>query len=138
MSPTHDRHQPAKGAPEIPLLEWVIGAIGLVIVAAAVGVLLYEAVAGDKSPPDMKLTVQSISQRQSGFLVKIRAENIGGEPAARVEIAAELMEKGRVVESSGTQFDHLPPHSAREAGLFFQRDPRLGEVRLQTRSYEDP
>ncbi len=140
MNRQSDSQQRAKNgeASEIPFLEWIVGALGVMIVAAAVGVLLYEAIAGDKSPPDIKLTVQTTVQRQNGFLVKIRADNIGGEPAARVEITAELLESGKVVEASGTQFEHLPPRSAHEAGVFFQRDPRHVEIRLQARGYEDP
>lgn len=140
MKRPDDRAQPAKKArpPEIPALEWVISGIGLVIVAAAIGVLLYEAIAGDKSPPDVKLNVQSIAQRESGFLVKVRAENIGGEPAAQVDVSAELVEQGKVVETNGTQFDHLPPRSEKEAGVFFKRDPRQGEIRLRAHGYQEP
>ncbi len=140
MSASFDRKKPSKkaSAADIPLLEWVIGALGLVIVTAVVGVLIYEAVAGDKSPPDIKLTVQSIASLQNGFLVKVRAENIGGEPAARVSITAEVWGQSKVSESSETQFEHLPPHSFRDAGVFFQRDPRLNEIRLRALGYEVP
>lgn len=140
MSASFDRKKPSKkaSAADIPLLEWVIGALGLVIVTAVVGVLIYEAVAGDKSPPDIKLTVHSIASLQNGFLVKVRAENIGGEPAARVSITAEVWEQSKVSESSETQFEHLPPHSFRDAGVFFQRDPRPNEIRLRALGYEVP
>jgi uncharacterized protein (TIGR02588 family) len=124
---------------DIPLVEWIISVLGLLIVIAVVGVLVYEAVAGDKSPPDVKLTVQSIEpSRNSGFLVKIRAENVGGEPAAHVLVTAEVLDQQRTVESSETQFAHLPPHSYREAGVFFQRDPRPHEIRLRPGGYEEP
>jgi uncharacterized protein (TIGR02588 family) len=123
---------------EIPALEWIVGSLGLVIVVLAVGVLLYEAFAGDKSPPDVKLTVQTTTQLRNGYLVKVRAENQGGEPAARVRITAELMGKKQVLESRETQFEYLPPHSTREAGVFFSTDPREGEVRLQAQGYEEP
>jgi uncharacterized protein (TIGR02588 family) len=140
MTNSPDRKSRAKSgaAAEIPLLEWVIGGLGLAIVIAVVVVLVYEAVAGDKSPPDVKLTVQSISALQNGFLVKVRAENIGGEPAANVSIIAEVWEKSKVLESSNTQFAHLPPRSAREAGVYFQRDPRPNEIRLRAVGYEEP
>jgi len=35
------------GAPEIPLAEWIVGAVGAVIVLFAIGVLIHEAIAGD-------------------------------------------------------------------------------------------
>jgi uncharacterized protein (TIGR02588 family) len=140
MSAPSDRESRASqsASADIPLLEWVLGALGLAIVMAVVGVLIYEAVAGDQSPPDVKLTVQSITPLQNGFLVKVRAENIGGEPAARVPITAEVWAQSKVLESSETQFEHLPPHSFREAGVFFQRDPRPNEIRLRALGYEEP
>ena len=139
MSVPSTREPRSKSATaDIPLLEWVIGVVGLAIVVGVVNVLIYEAVAGDKSPPDVKLTVQSIAPLQNGFLVKVRAENMGGEPAARVSITAEVWEQSKVVESSETQFEHLPPHSSREAGVFFQRDPRPNEIRLRALGFESP
>lgn len=140
MMASSDRNDASKksSSADIPLLEWVIGALGLVIVSAVVGILIYEAVAGDKSPPDVKLTVQSVAPLQNGFLVKVRAENIGGEPAARVSITAEVWEQSRVSESSETQFEYLPPHSFRDAGVFFQREPRPHEIRLRALGYEVP
>lgn len=140
MAQSPDREsQPKKKAPsDIPLLEWVVGGLGLLIVTAVVSVLVYEAVAGDHSPPDVKLTVQSIAPLQNGFVVKIRAKNLGGEPAAQVSITAEVRDGSKVVESSETQFAHLPPHSHREAGVFFQADPRHHEIRLRASGYEEP
>lgn len=138
-APSHRERRPGRNtAAEIPALEWVIGGLGLAIVLAVAGVLLYEAIAGDHSPPEVRLTVQAIAPLQHGYLVKVRAENLGGEPAARVSIAAELWEKSTLVEESETQFEHLPPHSTREAGIFFQRDPHAKEIRLRARGYEAP
>jgi uncharacterized protein (TIGR02588 family) len=125
-------------ASDIPQIEWIIGAIGLLIVLSAVGLLMYEAIGGDKSPPDVKLTVETMEQLRNGYLVKVRAVNEGGEPAARVAIEVELLNDGEIVESGETQFEYLPAHSKREAGVFFTRDPRQGELRLKARGYEEP
>jgi len=123
---------------DIPLVEWIIGAAGLMIVAVAVGVLVREAVAGDKSPPDVKLTVEAIAPLRNGYLVKVRAENEGGEAAARVAIEVELLNQTQVVEKTETQFEYLPAHSTREAGVFFTGDPREGELRLRALGFEAP
>lgn len=125
-------------ASEIPRLEWIVSLLGLALVVLAVTLLLYEAVAGDKSPPDIKLTVQAITPLKNGFLVKVRAFNEGGEPAARIAVKAELLEDAQVAEESETQFEYLPPHSSRDAGVFFKNDPLQGEVRLQALGYEEP
>lgn len=123
---------------QIPLVEWIVGGIGLLIVVLALSVLLYEVVAGDKSPPDVKLTVQTIEPLRNGFLVKVRAENEGGKPAASVTVKAELVEDAQVAEESETQLDYLPPHSSRDAGVFFTRDPRQSKVRLKALGYQEP
>ena len=110
----------------------------MLLVAAVVAVLVFEAVSGDKSPPDVKLAVQTIVPLRNGHLVKVRAENEGGQPAARVAIVAELVQDAQVIETGETQFEYLPAHSTREAGVFFTRDPRRGELRLRARGYEEP
>ena len=140
MSASSDRKNAAKKShlADIPLVEWIIGAVGLLIVAGAIGVLVHEALAGDKSPPDVQLAVRMIAPRNGGYLVKVRAENVGGQPAARVGITAELVSDGKVLETREAQFDYLPAHSTREGGLFFDRDPRAGELRLRALGYEEP
>lgn len=123
---------------DTPLAEWIVGAFGLMIVAAAIGILVYESAVGDKSPPDVKLTVQTIARQRNGYLVRLRANNEGGQPAARVTIKVELMDKEQVLEESETQLDYLPAHSIREAGVFFTREPRPADLRLRAVGYEKP
>lgn len=138
-APSHrDRPSGKNAKADIPALEWVVGGVGLAIVVAVISVLLYEAVAGDKSPPDVKLTAGAAVPLQHGYLVKVSAENVGGEPAARVSVTAELWDQSSLLEASETQFEHLPPQSTRKAGVFFQRDPRAKEIRLHARGYEVP
>ena len=121
----------------IPKLELLVGMFGLLLVLAAVGVLIFEATQGDQSPPDIELTVSGIFAGKNQFLVKVTAENQGGLPAARVMVHAELVENGQVIEDSETELDYLPPHSTREAGVFFSRDPRQGEVRLIAKGFDE-
>ena len=137
MSASSDRPEKPPTA-EIPRVEWIISGLGLLLVIFAVSVLFYEAVAGDKSPPDVKLTVLVIEPLRNGYLVKLRAENEGGEAAARVQVKAELVKDNETLEESDTQFEYLPPHSSRDAGVFFSSDPRAAEVRLKAHGYEEP
>jgi len=108
------------------------------VVMSAIGVLIYEEVAGNKSPPDVKLSVEAITPLRNGYLVKVRAANEGGEPAARVPITVELRSEGEEVETREIQFEYLPAHSIRDAGVFFSADPRQGELRLEASGYEEP
>ena len=123
---------------DIPLVEWIVGGIGVLIVVGIVGLLIYDAVSGDKSPPDVKLTVEGIVPQRNGYLVKLGAANQGGEAAARVGLKVELLKQGQIVETRETQVEYLPGRSARAAGAFFKHDPRIGELRLHACGYEEP
>jgi uncharacterized protein (TIGR02588 family) len=84
----------------IPIWEWIVAAIGFVLVASVIGFLLYEAIAGKRLPPDVKLSVDSVVQTRNGYLAKIIAVNEGGMTAAGVVIEGELRRGTEPVESS--------------------------------------
>ena len=129
-----------KGNDSIPALEWIVAAVGVVILVATLGFLFREAASGDKSPPDIVVQVDSISASPEarGFLVEFRAVNRGGTTAATVGIAAELTDNGSTIESQGTQLDYLPAHSTRVGGLFFSHDPRQFKLTLRSSGYQKP
>ena len=74
----------------IPILEWIVATIGFVLVAGVISFLLYEAIVGNRLPPDVKLSVDSVVQTRNGYLAKITAVNEGGMTAAGVVIEGEL------------------------------------------------
>ena len=123
---------------EIPPLEWVVGALGALIVAAALAFLIYEGVAGDRSAPDIKVEIKETAQVRNGYRVRFEAMNEGGEAAANIVIEGELAKGETSVETSETSIGYLPSHSERGGGLFFNRDPRSFELRVRARGYEDP
>jgi hypothetical protein len=53
---------------DAPLWMWGIGLLGLVLVLGSIGFALYEAVAGDSSPPDVTVQMMEILPAQNGFL----------------------------------------------------------------------
>jgi uncharacterized protein (TIGR02588 family) len=117
---------------------WAIASVGLVLVAGSIGFLLYEAAAGDASPPDVTVRVDSISPTRSGFLVTFRAINEGGSTAEGLTVEGELKKGDGSVETSNTTIEYVPSHSEREGGLFFTSDPRQSELRLRAKGYEKP
>jgi uncharacterized protein (TIGR02588 family) len=123
---------------EAPPWMWALGLLGLALTLGSVGFLLYEAAAGDNSPPDVSVRVESVAQNRNGYLVRIRAVNEGGSTAAGLTVEGELFGGGRSVETSDTVIEYLPPHSEREVGLFFTTDPRAHELRLRAKGYEKP
>ena len=122
----------------IPIWEWIVAGVGLVLVAGVIGFLIYEAFTGKRLPPDVKLSVDSVVEIRNGFLVRITAVNEGGITAEGVIVEAELRSGTEPVERSRTTIDYLPPRSEKKAGLFFTRDPRQLDLQVRSLGYEEP
>jgi uncharacterized protein (TIGR02588 family) len=100
--------------------------------------MLYEAIAGDSSPPDVSVKIQSVLPTQNGFRVEFRVVNAGGGAAKGLNVAGELRVGDDVVETSETTIDYVPSHSERQGGLFFTLDPHLYDLQLRAEGYETP
>jgi len=122
----------------IPIWEWIVAGVGLVLVASVISFLIYEAFTGKRLPPDVKLSVDSVVEIRNGFLVRITAVNEGGMTAEGVIVEAELRSGTEPVERSRTTIDYLPPRSEKRAGLFFTRDPRQLDLQVRSLGYEEP
>jgi uncharacterized protein (TIGR02588 family) len=123
---------------DAPLWMWGIGVLGLVLVLGSIGFMLYEAAAGDSSPPDVTVHLDSIRPTQSGFLIEFRAVNEGGTTAEGLTVEGELRNGTESVETSNTTIEYVPSHSERAGGLFFKSDPRQYQLQLRAKGYEKP
>ena len=123
---------------DIPPLEWFVGGLGALIVAAVIAALLYEGFAGDASPPEIHVEIKDVAAVRDGFRVRFEARNAGGEAAAQVTVEGVLSRPGAEPETSVVTLAYLPAHSERGGGLFFRADPRGGDLTVRARSYEDP
>jgi uncharacterized protein (TIGR02588 family) len=138
------RSEPAAGPKEppsdraIPLLEWIVGGLGAVLVAGAIGFLLYHSQARDQTPPEFRLEAERVLDLQNAYLVQFRAFNEGTSAAAAVTIEGELVSPDGTAEVSEAVLDYLPPRSDRAGGLLFQSDPRAGELSLRAKGYAKP
>jgi len=121
-----------------PLLEWVVGGLGAVLVGGAIAFLFHHALMRDRSPPDLIVTSEQVVRTQQGYLVRFRAANEGRSAAAQVTIEGEFTGPDGSVEVSDVVLDYLPPHSDREGGLLFTQDPRDGALRLRATGYARP
>src|SRR5687767_5251870 len=117
---------------------WGIALLGLALVLGSIVFMLYEATAGDSSPPDVSVRVDSILPARNGFLVEIRVVNEGGSTAEGLTVEGELRNGTESVEISNTTIEYVPSHSEREGGLFFTLDPRQYELQLRAKGYEKP
>lgn len=118
--------------------EWLVAAIGLLLLVASIGYLAYDEVAGNGDVPVPTLRITGIEPQGKHFLVRLQVANAGRATAADLRVEGELRRGGEVVERSETEFAYLPGRSTREAGLFFRHDPRALELVLAARSYQQP
>jgi uncharacterized protein (TIGR02588 family) len=130
------REPPAPRA--IPVLEWVVGALGAFLLAGTIGFLVWHALGRNDAPPDVRLAVESVVELQNGYLVQFRAMNQGGSAAAQLLIEGDLAGPDGPIETSEATLDYLPPRSDRQGGLFFARDPRGLDLRLRAKGYAKP
>lgn len=119
------------------VLEYVVAAIGLLFVIAAIGFMSYKAFTHGDQPPMISLRVVQVERSSGGYLVSIEARNTGDDTAAELGVEGTVERPGQEPETSETTFDYLPPDSVREGGLFFSENPG-GALTLRVLSYREP
>lgn len=124
--------------PETPLLEWISAAVGLVLFLATVGIVGWEVVAGDDTPPRFAVEAGEVAAVPGGYRLLVRVRNEGGAPAAGVVLDGALTPAGGARQSAQATFDLIADGSVREGALFFTADPRQARVDLHVSAYVDP
>ena len=136
---TQTQQSRRKGKPgDIPAAEWAVAAAGLLIVVCVIAIVLYEAAAGDTSPPDISVNLQSVRAVQRGYVAEIRIRNDGGTTASAVRIEGVLRDRTGSEQRAEATVAYVAPHSTARAGLFFRSDPRAGDLSLRPLGYEEP
>ena len=118
--------------------EWVIAALGFLLVLGTVGHIAYTALTTDPSVPVVTVDHITTESTKGGHVVTFRARNSGASTAAALTISGQLLDGTRVVETSEVVLDYLPSNGERQGGLIFQNDPARHEVRLEALGYADP
>jgi uncharacterized protein (TIGR02588 family) len=136
-APVSDRYENSTNS-DIPALEWIIGTAGFVLVTALIVFLFYHAITQNQSPPDVVVSVTSITQIRSGYLVMVKTLNHGNSTAAEVGVQGELRNGPELLEQSHATLDYLPPYSEKSLGLFFTRDPRQFDLAVRALGYVEP
>lgn len=120
-------------------LEWVIFAVGLVLVVSTLGYLIYDATATSEAPPNIEVKLGEIQPQGQNFLVPVIAENKGKQTAETVQIEVVLEKEGKEEESAELQIQFLPRGAKRSGWVTFETDPRTVE-KIKTRAvgFEKP
>jgi uncharacterized protein (TIGR02588 family) len=138
MTETSDEKQRQREDEAPPFWEWVVAGIGTLLLLSALAFFAYEALQQDEGPPQPVVRVTSIDRQGSGYTVRLQVHNAGRSTAANLRVAGVLVQDGKELERSDTEFQYLPGRSSREAGLFFTRDPRQHALQVRAESYQEP
>ncbi len=123
---------------KIPFLEWLMAAIGLILVGGALGFIIYEASTNGHEPPILKVGYGAVEKNEAGYLVKFEVENSGDETAADVVIEGKLTKGAEEIETSSVTFDYAPSQSKRGGGLYFKNNPQEFNFELAPKGYQKP
>lgn len=123
---------------KVSFWEWLIAAVGLILVVGAVGATLYRAVTKELTPPQIKVIYDSSEANGDGYLVKFRVVNRGSQTAAAVTIEGELKNGAESVEISSATLTYAPANSERRGGLYFSKNPQQFDVQIRATGYEEP
>ena len=132
------QERPNAGEDSVPLAEWVAAACGAVVMLVTLASLGWLAIHERDGMVEPVVHVVAIDRRGERFHVRLRVENEGGAAAAGLRVQAQLRRGDAVVEESEVEFDHVPAHAHRTAGMFFRNDPRQAALELSVRSYRQP
>ncbi|MDG2530303.1 hypothetical protein [Caulobacter endophyticus] len=121
---------------DIPPLEWISAAVGLLCALVAIGFVGWDALVGERSPPSIEVRLVAVTPTPHGFVAEVEAINHGGSPAAQVAIEGVLSGQGEP-ETAQATLDYIPEQSRADGGLVFEHDPRVGRLVLRAKGFAD-
>ena len=119
-------------------LEWIVFALGLVLVLGTVGFLVWDASQGEGSPPDLSVSLGRPEPRGEGWAVPVTVRNHGGETAEGARVVVTLEVPGGEKEEAEYDVAFVPRGSQREGWVHFLHPPGTGRLTGRVSGYEKP
>lgn len=119
-------------------LEWVVFAVGLILVASTLGYLIYAGASMGDDPPRLEVRLGIPEQRQFNFIVPVAVVNHGDETAEGVRIEVVLEKGGEEKARGELDVAFLPRHATREGWVTFEQDPRTAQLKARVLGYQKP
>ncbi len=119
-------------------LEWTVFALGLVLVLGTVGALVWDALQGEDSPPDLSVTLGRPERRGESWAVPVTVHNRGGETAEGARVVVTLELPGGEKEEAEYDVAFVPRGSQREGWVHFLHPPGTGRLTGRVSGYEKP
>ena len=125
-------------------VEWIVFAVGLVLVLSALGYLAYEGATMGNDPPSIEVRLGTPEQRTHNFIVPVTVTNHGDETAEGITVEVTLENAGGGDSGAGEPvrgeltIAFLPRRATREGWVAFQQDPRAARLTARVLGYEKP
>jgi uncharacterized protein (TIGR02588 family) len=124
--------------PQKNWLEWLVFAVGLVLVAGTLAYLTYTGATMGSQPPDIEIRLGTPEQRAHSFNVPVSVFNHGDKTAGAIRIEVVLKSGGVEKERGELDIPFLPRGATREGWVTFEQDPRTAELKARVLGYEEP
>lgn len=121
-----------------PIFEQVLGAIGVVLLAACVVFLVYEGLNGDEHPGQVTATMTEVLPAGNMYIVTFELHNAGSQTLSNVQVTARLTDGNRELERANVTIDYLPGRSRTAGGFYFKNDPRTHTLEIKPEGYQEP
>lgn len=121
-----------------PLLEWLLGGIGVVLFVGAIAFLVYEGSGAEDRPAGVEIRIDEVIVIDDAYLVRYRAHNLGTQTLVDLHISARVLDGQTELERVEAGIDYLPGRSWRRGGLYLREDPRKYRVDIGVGGYQEP
>lgn len=119
-------------------LEWIVFAVGLVLVAGTLAYLTYKGATMGSDPPSLEVRLGTPEQRAHNFIVPVTVLNHGDQTAGAVHIEVVMESVGAEQARGELDIDFVPRHATREGWVTFEQDPRAAQLKARVLGYEKP
>lgn len=119
-------------------LEWLVFGLGLLLVLGTVGFLVWDAVQGAGSPPDLSVVLGHPEPRAGSWAVPVAVRNHGGETAEGAHVVVTLELPGGEKEEAELDVAFVPRGSQRQGWVHFLHPPETGRMTGRVSGYEQP
>jgi uncharacterized protein (TIGR02588 family) len=127
---------------DVPLIQWIVAGIALVVVLASFGVVAYAGLARDDDQPAIEARIDSVSAGAVGYQVHVTVTNRGGGAAMDVQVQATGTDHSAAAAALGAlsplRFDYLPGGSSATGMFVVPADPRTTGLQVEVASYRQP
>jgi uncharacterized protein (TIGR02588 family) len=106
--------------------EWMIFALGLILILMTLGYLIYAELTRGSDPARLSVKLGEAKRSSNRFLIPVLVTNTGDTTAEDVHTSVLLRTSNGKEERAELQFPRVPRQSRRRGWVTFQTDPAKG------------